>query len=101
SSAHPYLHSFPTRRSSDLFWRRLFVIELPLLLPVLSVAVLFGVVYSATDLGVVYILTGGGPANTTQVLSTLAFQRGALAEIGARSEEHTSELQSPYELVCR
>ncbi|HEY6196023.1 MAG TPA: sugar ABC transporter permease [Candidatus Eisenbacteria bacterium] len=58
------------------FWRRLFVIELPLLLPVLSVAILFGVVYSATDLGVVYILTGGGPANTTQVLATLAFQRG-------------------------
>ena len=58
------------------FWRRLFQVELPLLLPVVAVAVLFGVVYTATDLGVVYILTGGGPANTTQVLPTLAFQRG-------------------------
>jgi multiple sugar transport system permease protein len=58
------------------FWRRLFRIELPLLLPVVAVAVLFGVVYTATDLGVVYILTGGGPANTTHVLPTLAFQRG-------------------------
>jgi len=58
------------------FWRRLFQIELPLLLPVVAVAVLFGVVYTATDLGVVYILTGGGPANTTHVLPTLAFQRG-------------------------
>jgi ABC-type sugar transport system permease subunit len=58
------------------FWRRLFYVELPLLLPVVAVAVLFGVVYTATDLGVVYILTGGGPANTTQVLPTLAFQRG-------------------------
>jgi multiple sugar transport system permease protein len=58
------------------FWRRLFRVELPLLLPVVAVAVLFGVVYTATDLGVVYILTGGGPANTTQVLPTLAFQRG-------------------------
>src|SRR5439155_583226 len=58
------------------FWRRLFQIELPLLLPVVTVAVLFGVVYTATDLGVVYILTGGGPANTTHVLPTLAFQRG-------------------------
>jgi multiple sugar transport system permease protein len=37
---------------------------------------LFGVVYTATDLGVVYLLTGGGPANTTHVLPTLAFQRG-------------------------
>lgn len=58
------------------FWRRLFKVELPLLLPVVAVAVLFGVVYTATDLGVVYILTGGGPANTTHVLPTLAFQRG-------------------------
>src|SRR5256886_3116164 len=58
------------------FWRRLLQIELPLLLPVVAVAVLFGVVYTATDLGVVYILTGGGPANTTHVLPTLAFQRG-------------------------
>jgi multiple sugar transport system permease protein len=58
------------------FWRRLLQIELPLLMPVVAVAVLFGVVYTATDLGVVYILTGGGPANTTHVLPTLAFQRG-------------------------
>ena len=65
------------------FWRRLFKIELPLLTPVLAVAVLFGVVYTATDLGVVYILTGGGPANTTHVLPTLAFQRGILgADLG-------------------
>ncbi len=65
------------------FWRRLFQVELPLLLPVVAVAVLFGVVYTATDLGVVYILTGGGPANTTQVLPTLAFQRGVLgADLG-------------------
>jgi multiple sugar transport system permease protein len=58
------------------FWKRLFHVELPLLLPVVAVAVLFGVVYTATDLGVVYLLTGGGPANTTHVLPTLAFQRG-------------------------
>src|SRR3989449_11394580 len=56
--------------------RRLVRVELPLLLPAVAVAVLFGVVYTATDLGVVYILTGGGPANTTHVLPTLAFQRG-------------------------
>ena len=50
---------------------------------VVAVAVLFGVVYTATDLGVVYILTGGGPANTTHVLPTLAFQRGILgADLG-------------------
>src|SRR5207302_1590261 len=69
------------------FWRRLFRVELPLLLPVVAVAVLFGVVYTATDLGVVYILTGGGPANTTHVLPTLAFQRGILC-VGASDTSH-------------
>lgn len=58
------------------FWRRLFQIELPFLLPVVTVAVLFGVVYTATNLSVVYLLTGGGPADSTHVLATLAFQRG-------------------------
>src|SRR5438270_6420334 len=60
------------------FWRRLFHVELPLLLPVVAVAVLFGVVYTATDRGVVYLLSGGRPANSTHVLPTLAFQRGIL-----------------------
>ncbi len=65
------------------FWRRLFHVELPLLLPILTVAVLFGGVFTSTDLAVVYILTGGGPADATQVLPTLAFQRGILgADLG-------------------
>ncbi len=65
------------------FWRRLLEVELPLLLPIATVAVLFGVVFTSTDLAVVYVLTGGGPADATQVLSTLAFQRGILgADLG-------------------
>lgn len=60
------------------FWRRLFQVNLPLLLPVVTVAVLFGVVFTSTDLSVVYLLTRGGPYNSTHVLSSLAFQRGIL-----------------------
>lgn len=60
------------------FWRRLFQINLPLLLPIVTVSVLFGVVFTSTDLGVVWLLTRGGPYNSTHVLSTLAFQRGIL-----------------------
>jgi multiple sugar transport system permease protein len=58
------------------FWRRLFGIEIPLLLPIISVAVLFGVVFTFTDMTVVYVLTGGGPQNATQVLSSWAFYQG-------------------------
>lgn len=61
------------------YWRRLFSIELPLLLPVVTVAVLFGVVFTSTDLTVVYLLTRGGPYNSTHVLASLAFQRGILS----------------------
>ncbi|MGH2454444.1 MAG: carbohydrate ABC transporter permease [bacterium] len=58
------------------FWRRLFHVNLPLLLPVATVAVLFGVVFTSTDLSLVYLITRGGPYNSTHVLASLAFQRG-------------------------
>jgi multiple sugar transport system permease protein len=60
------------------FWQRLRYINLPLLLPVVAVSVLFGVVFTATDLSVVHLLTRGGPHNSTHVLSSLAFQQGIL-----------------------
>jgi multiple sugar transport system permease protein len=58
------------------FFRHLFVITLPLVLPILLVAVLFGLVFAITDMIVVYVLTRGGPFDMTQVLSSLAFFRG-------------------------
>jgi len=58
------------------FWRRLVHVQLPLLLPILSVALLFGTIFTFTDMAVVYVLTRGGPFDTTQVLSSLAFFKG-------------------------
>jgi multiple sugar transport system permease protein len=40
------------------------------------VAVLFGIVFTATDMTVVYILTQGGPFNSTQMLTTWAYFTG-------------------------
>lgn len=54
------------------FWRRLFQIEIPLLLPIICIAVLFGAVFTFTDMTVVYVLTRGGPINSTQVLASWA-----------------------------
>lgn len=56
--------------------RKLWYVTLPLQLPIALVAVLFGIVFTATDMAVVYILTNGGPSNSTQVLTTWAFQTG-------------------------
>jgi multiple sugar transport system permease protein len=58
------------------FWRRLWEITIPLNLPVIAVATLFGAVLTFTDMTVVYILTRGGPENATQVLASYAFFKG-------------------------
>src|SRR5437867_8883474 len=72
---HPSLHSFPTRRSSDLpiprspGSRRLRLVR---------------------------------RAHQLRDRRGVRERRGDLQEVVAlRSEEHTSELQSPYDLVCR
>lgn len=58
------------------FWRKLFEINVPLLAPIIAVAVLFGLILTITDMTVVYVLTRGGPTNSTQVLASWAFFKG-------------------------
>jgi len=50
--------------------RKLLYVTLPLQLPIALVAVLFGIVFTAADFAVVWVLTRGGPFNSTQVLTT-------------------------------
>src|SRR5207248_3928996 len=84
------LHSFPTRRSSDLY-------------------ILIGNAFANTGLGGVTLqCTGAGlpPFSTDVATLPKACQGQAAPTPGnagtvGRSEEHTSELQSPYDLVCR
>lgn len=58
------------------FWRHLFRINIPLVMPIMLVALLFGIVFTFTDMIIVYVLTRGGPYDTTQVLASLAFFTG-------------------------
>ena len=58
------------------FWRQHFRITLPLIRPIMLVALLFGLVFAFTDMIVIFVLTRGGPYDTTQVLSSLAFFTG-------------------------
>jgi multiple sugar transport system permease protein len=60
------------------YWRRLFQVIIPLILPIMCVTILFGIVFTFTDMTVIYVLTRGGPYDTTQVLGSLAFQTGIL-----------------------
>jgi multiple sugar transport system permease protein len=58
------------------YLRRYFTIVAPLLMPITIVAVLFGAVFTVTDLIVVFVLTRGGPYNSTQVLASWAYFTG-------------------------
>jgi multiple sugar transport system permease protein len=60
------------------FFRRLFQITIPMMLPIINVAVLFGAIFTFTDMTVIYILTRGGPYDSTQVIPSLAFFTGIL-----------------------
>jgi multiple sugar transport system permease protein len=54
------------------FWH----VTFPMQLPIALVAVLFGIVFTATDMAVVFILTRGGPFNSTHMLTTWAYETG-------------------------
>ena len=60
------------------FFSKTLLVTIPMMLPILTVALLFGVVFTFTDMSVVYLLTHGGPYNSTHVLASLAFQDGVL-----------------------
>jgi len=59
------------------WWREWREVTLPLLRPILLVALLFGIIFTFTDMTVVYVLTRGGPPpNATQVLASWAYIKG-------------------------
>jgi len=61
------------------FWRRNYQIIVPIIAPIVVVGLIFGTVFTFTDLSIVYLLTNGGPVNATQVLGNLGFQIGILS----------------------
>jgi multiple sugar transport system permease protein len=58
------------------FMQRWRLVIVPIIAPILFISLLFSAVFTLTDMTVVYLLTGGGPVNSTHVLSSLAFQVG-------------------------
>jgi multiple sugar transport system permease protein len=64
-------------------WRRFWTITWPLLLPVTLVVTLFSIVQTFADFQVVYVLTRGGPVNSTHLFATLTYQTAILGgELG-------------------
>jgi multiple sugar transport system permease protein len=61
------------------FWRRNYQIILPMILPIVAVGLIFGIVFTFTDLSIVFLLTNGGPVNATSVLGFEGFQVGIVS----------------------
>jgi multiple sugar transport system permease protein len=65
-------------------WQQFWNVTLPLLTPIIAVVMTFSVLFTFTDFQLIYVLTRGGPLNSTHLMATLAFQRaipgGALGE---------------------
>jgi multiple sugar transport system permease protein len=61
------------------FWRRNYQIIVPMILPILAVGLIFGIVFTFTDMSVVYLLTQGGPVGATSVLGFAGFQTGIVS----------------------
>jgi multiple sugar transport system permease protein len=59
--------------------KKFWYVSLPLQLPIALVAILFGIIFTATDMIVPFILTNGGPINATETLTTYAYHQGIAA----------------------
>jgi multiple sugar transport system permease protein len=64
-------------------WQRFRAVVFPVIRPIVLITTLFSIIWTISDFQLVYVLTKGGPANTTHVLGTYAYQIGMNAtEIG-------------------
>src|SRR5699024_12195785 len=87
------LHSFPTRRSSDLGVR----LAKPQVIAAYPITPQTTLVEKLAD----FIADGQSQAKYMMVESEHSAMAAALGASMMRSEEHTSELQSRFDLVCR
>ena len=64
-------------------WGRFWNVTVPMLMPVIVVVTLFSIVQTFADFQIVYVLTRGGPVNSTHLFATLTHQTAILGgELG-------------------
>jgi multiple sugar transport system permease protein len=61
------------------FWRRNYQIIVPMILPIVAIGLIFGIVFTFTDLSIVFLMTMGGPIDATSVLGFKGFQTGIIS----------------------
>src|SRR5262247_4165852 len=63
---------------------RFWYITLPLLRPVLAIVILFSTIFTFSDFNIVYVLTHGGPINSTHLFAT--YSRMLVIDVGRLGE---------------
>jgi multiple sugar transport system permease protein len=70
-------------------WSRFWYVTLPMLKPVLAIVVLFSTIFTFSDFNIVYVLTHGGPINSTHLFATysrmIGLESGRIGEGAAIS----------------
>jgi len=70
-------------------WQQFRTITLPLLKPFINIAIVLNMIYVFNSFPIIWVMTQGGPANSTDILVTylykLAFRVGKLGEASAVS----------------
>lgn len=62
-------------------WQRFWHVTLPGIRPIMIVVLVFSIIVTFADFQIVYVLTRGGPANSTHLFATYAYQ---VAMVGSR-----------------
>jgi multiple sugar transport system permease protein len=70
---NPDLHEAASLDGANA-WHRFRHVTWPLLKPVTIVVVVFSIIQTFADFQLIYVLTGGGPANSTHLVATYAYQ---------------------------
>lgn len=63
-------------------WQRFFAVTLPTIRTVVLIATLFSIIFTFSDFQLIYVLTKGGPASSTHIFGTYAYQMMGFSALG-------------------
>jgi multiple sugar transport system permease protein len=63
-------------------WQRFFSVTLPTIRIVVLITTLFSIIFTFSDFQLIYVLTKGGPASSTHIFGTYAYQMMGFSALG-------------------
>jgi len=63
-------------------WQRFWSVTWPVIQNITLISTLFSIIWTFADFQLIYVLTKGGPANSTHIFGTLSYQTLGYTDIG-------------------